>query len=147
MALASVCLAGAWALQSCDNDDLEGQPAWLGESIYEQLQQEGEYTNMLRLIDDLDYTSVMSKTGSKTLFAASDEAFDEWYRTNPWGVKRYEDLSNAQRKLLLNSAMVNKSFNGYLVSWLPAFLKRGCPSSVSVNRLIPFSNVPIQMRP
>lgn len=115
MALASVCLAGAWALQSCDNDDLEGQPAWLGESIYEQLQQEGEYTNMLRLIDDLDYTSVMSKTGSKTLFAASDEAFDEWYRTNPWGVKRYEDLSNAQRKLLLNSAMVN---NAYLVELL-----------------------------
>ena len=110
-----ICLAGVWGMQSCDNDDLEGQPAWLGESIYEQLQQEGEYRNMLRLIDDLNYTSVMSKTGSKTLFAASDEAFDEWYKTNPWGVKRYEDLSDAQKKLLLNSAMVN---NAYLVELL-----------------------------
>lgn len=115
IAAMGVCLVGAWTLQSCDNDDLEGQPTWLGESIYEQLQQEGEFKNMLRLIDDLNYASVMSKTGSKTLFAASDEAFDEWYKTNPWGVKCYEDLSNAQKKLLLNSAMVN---NAYLVELL-----------------------------
>ncbi|MBQ8867829.1 MAG: fasciclin domain-containing protein [Bacteroidaceae bacterium] len=115
IAAMGVCLAGAWMLQSCDNDDLEGQPVWLGESIYEQLQQEGNYQNMLRLIDELNYASVMSKTGSKTLFAADDEAFDEWYRTNPWGKRRYEDLSNAQKKLLLNSAMVN---NAYLVELL-----------------------------
>lgn len=111
----AACLAGVYALQSCDNEDLEGQPAWLGESIYEQLQQDGNYHHMLRLIDDLNYTSVLSKTGSKTLFAASDSAFNDWFKNNPWGVKNYESLSNAQKKLLLNSAMVN---NAYLVELL-----------------------------
>lgn len=113
--VAGICLSGVWTLQSCDNDDLEGQPAWLGESIYERLQQEGEYRNMLGLIDELGYASVMSKTGSKTLFAANDEAFEKWYKTNPWGVKSFEELSKAQMKLLLNSAMVN---NAYLVELL-----------------------------
>ena len=112
---ATACLAGAGLLQSCDNDDLEGQPVWLGESIYEQLQLDGGYQNMLRLIDDLDYATVLAKTGSKTLFVAHDSVFDRWYKTNSWGVRKYKDLSPAQRKLLLNSAMVD---NAYLVELL-----------------------------
>ena len=113
--VAGLLLAGACAFQSCDNDDLEGQPEWLGESIYERLQQEGNYQHMLRLIDDLNYTSVMSKTGSKTLFVANDSVFEEWFKSNPWGKKNYSELSLAQKKLLLNSAMVN---NAYLVELL-----------------------------
>ena len=111
----AVLLASAFAMQSCDDKDLEGQPQWLGNSIYEQLQAEGSYQTMLRLIDDLDYAPVMSQTGSKTLFVADDQAFAAFFGSNPWGVRRYEDLSLAQKKLLLNSAMVN---NAYLVELL-----------------------------
>lgn len=114
-AAAGLLLVGTCVFQSCDNDDLEGQPVWLGESIYERLQQEGDYQHMLRLIDDLNYTSVMSKTGSKTLFVANDSVFNEWFKSNPWGVRSYNGLSLAQKKLLLNSAMVN---NAYLVELL-----------------------------
>lgn len=106
----------AQVLQSCSDSELEGQPSWLGNSIYEHLQEEGDFQTILRLIDDLDYTGVLSKTGSKTLFAADDEAFSKWFQTNGWGVRSYEQLSMAQKKLLLNSAMINSPYLVELLS-------------------------------
>lgn len=112
----AACLMGtAVMLPSCEDENLTGQPSWLGNSIYERLQEEGNYKTTLRLIDDLKLTEVLSHTGSKTLFVADDAAFDEWFKTNDWGVRKYEDLTSAQRKLLLNSSMVN---NAYLVELL-----------------------------
>jgi len=116
MALAAgVALVGAGVLQSCSDDLLTGQPDWLGNSIYERLQEEGNYSTTLKLIDDLNYTGVLSQTGSKTLFVANDDAYADWFRTNSWGVRKYEDLSTAQKKLLLNNEMVN---NAYLIELL-----------------------------
>lgn len=109
-------LMGVWSLQSCEDENiLTGQPSWLGESIYAQLQKEGEYSTLLRLIDDLDQKEVLSHTGSKTLFAANDEAFQKWFEKNSWGVKSYNQLSLAQKKLLLNNSMIN---NAYLIELL-----------------------------
>ena len=108
-------LSGAGLLQSCEKDELVGQPSWLGNSIYERLQEEGNYNYTLRLIDDLDQTSVLSQTGSKTLFVAEDKVYEDFFKSNTWGVRKYEDLTSAQKKLLFNSAMVN---NAYLVELL-----------------------------
>lgn len=107
----------AWTLQSCKDDDLllTGQPSWLGNSIYERLQDDGQYKTLLRLIDDLEQREVLAHTGSKTLFAANDSAFQEWFKNNLWGVSSYEQLSLAQKKLLLNNSMVN---NAYLIELL-----------------------------
>lgn len=113
--IASLLLSGSGLLQSCSTDELTGQPSWLGNSIYERLQEDGNYTFTLRLIDDLNQTSVLSQTGSKTLFVADDNAYNEFFKSNSWGVRRYEDLSLAQKKLLLNASMVN---NAYLVELL-----------------------------
>lgn len=112
----AACLMGtAVMLPSCEDQNLTGQPSWLGNSIYERLQEEGNYTTTLKLIDDLKLTEVLSHTGSKTLFVADDAAFEEWFRTNDWGVTNYDQLSDAQKKLLLNSSMIN---NAYLVELL-----------------------------
>ena len=109
-------LVGSTVLQGCKDDNvLTGQPAWLGNSIYERLEEDGQYTTMLRLIDDLGQHEVLSHTGSKTLFAANDSAFKAWFAKNNWGVSRYEQLSLSQKKLLLNNAMVN---NAYLIELL-----------------------------
>ena len=105
-------LVGAMVMQSCKDDVLTGQPEWLGNSIYERLQEDGNYTTVLRLIDDLGQTEVLGHTGSKTLFAADDQAYAEWYRGNSWGVSKYEQLTAAQKKMLLNNAMIN---NAYLI--------------------------------
>lgn len=108
-------LMGAFAFQGCQDDILTGQPSWLGNSIYERLAEDGSYTTMLRLIDDLGQHEVLSHTGSKTLFAANDEAFQKWFSKNDWGVSRYEQLSLSQKKLLLNNSMVN---NAYLIEMM-----------------------------
>lgn len=110
-------LMSAWSLQSCKDDDLllTGQPSWLGNSIYERLAEDGQYTTLLRLIDGLGQHEVLSHTGSKTLFAANDSAFQVWFKNNLWGVSSYEQLSLAQKKLLLNNSMVN---NAYLIELL-----------------------------
>ena len=103
-------------LSSCsEKDELMDEPAWLGNSIYERLQDDGTYRYTLRLIDDLGQKEVLSKTGSKTLFVATDSVYEAFFRHNDWGVTRYEDLSAGQKKLLLNSAMVN---NAYLLELL-----------------------------
>ena len=107
----------AWSLQSCKDDGilLTGQPEWLGNSIYERLSEEGDYTTVLRLADDLGLKEVLSHTGSKTLFATNDSAFNVWFRQNDWGVNSYDQLTTAQKKLLLNNSMVN---NAYLIELL-----------------------------
>ncbi|MBR4730246.1 MAG: fasciclin domain-containing protein [Prevotella sp.] len=106
-------LMGASVLQGCKDDFvLTGQPEWLGNSIYERLEEDGNYTIMLKLIDDLGQHEVLSHTGSKTLFVANDSAFREWFTKNSWGVNRYEQLSMSQKKLLLNNSMIN---NAYLI--------------------------------
>ena len=111
-------LIGTSALQGCKDDDvLTGQPSWLGNSIYERLEEDGNYKTMLKLIDDLGQHDVLSHTGSKTLFAADDAAFQSWFKNgnNPWGVDSYDKLTPAQKKLLLNNSMVN---NAYLIELL-----------------------------
>ena len=117
VAVVTCCLLmGSWTVQSCkDEYTLTGQPSWLGNSIYERLQEDGNYTILLRLVDDLEQTEVLSYSGSKTLFAANDSAFQAWFGNNKWGVKNYSQLSTAQKNMLLNNTMIN---NPYLIELL-----------------------------
>lgn len=115
-------------MYSCSDDyDLpDKKPSWLGSSIYEYLESQKNYTNTIRLIDDLDYATVLSKTGSKTLFVADDDAFAEFFKKNDWGVTRYEDLTQQQKKLLLHTAMLD---NPYLLEMLPNLTSNGTGTS------------------
>jgi uncharacterized surface protein with fasciclin (FAS1) repeats len=84
-------------------------PENLGKSIYDYLQNDGNFTTYIRLIDDLDYAEVLAKTGSKTLFVADDAAFQRFFANNPWGVKNYEELALWQKQFILNSSMINNA--------------------------------------
>lgn len=106
---------------SCADDFLEThKPSWLGESIYDQLEMgykdengtEHTFKTYIQLINDIEYTEVLKKTGSKTLFVSDDAAFDRFYQSNAWGVKSYKDFTLSQKKLILNSSMIN---NAYLI--------------------------------
>ena len=105
----TVCL-----LSSCTKDVLIGQPEWLGNSIYERLQegievdgQKKSFQTTLRLIDDLGQTEVLAHTGSKTLFVADDDAFSKWFAENNTS---YEQLTTAQKKMLFNHSMINNAY-------------------------------------
>ena len=105
-------VASCFFYTSCREDYYldEEEPTWLGESIYGFLKEEGTYSYFVRLIDDLDYTEVLSKTGSKTLFVVDDATFDAFFKENEWGVSSYEQLSESQKKMLLNSSMLNNVY-------------------------------------
>ena len=102
--------------------DADSKPSWLGGSIYSELKnpnQErltGTFSTYLRLIDDLGYDEVLNRTGSKTVFPANDDAFQRFFSSNEWGVSSYEQLSQAQKKLLLYSSMLD---NALLLGLLP----------------------------
>ena len=85
-------------------------PGWLGSSIYDNLKNDGQFNYTARLIEDLNYKNVLAKTGSKTLFVADDQAYDDFFKKNSWGVKKYEDLSESQKRLLLFGCMINNSY-------------------------------------
>lgn len=131
----ALCLLAACGLTySCaDEYKLDDEaPSWLGKSIYSYLEEEknpkGEkvYTNFVRLINDLGLKDVLSTTGSRTLFVANDSSFQKFYENNAaqaainpkyaWAnATSYDKLTKAQKRLLLNSAMLN---NAYLMEML-----------------------------
>lgn len=108
---AALPLAVGLCLAACSDYDLdEKNPAGWGESIYNYLAEDGHYQNTIRLINDLGQRETLAKTGSKTLFVADDEAYGRFFQSNKWGVKSYDALSTAQKKMLLMGAMVSSSY-------------------------------------
>ena len=95
---------------SCKDDSLDvNKPSFLGGSIYDELNARG-FSYTVRLIEDLGYKDVMSQTGSKTLFVASDKAYEEFFKNNPWGVRSYKELTPAQKRVLFNGAQLNNAY-------------------------------------
>ena len=108
--LAALLASGSGLLSSCDKYDLdERTPEGWGSSIYSWLDEAGNYTTTVRMIDELGYREVLAKTGSKTLFVADDAAYERFFQHNTWGAKSYSDLTISQKKLLLFGSMMNNS--------------------------------------
>ena len=127
LCLTVVCGVFTACTDDYDLDDEGNYPSWLGGSIYEAMMHpenlkagmgnvlQGTFTNYLRLVDDMGYAETLSKTGSKTVFPANDEAFERFYKDNQWGVSRYEDLTDAMKRQLLYGSMLD---NAILVEML-----------------------------
>ncbi len=117
---AALLLSGA--LSGCSDDLLVGQPSWLGESIYAELERRGNFTETLKLINaqSEDYASVLKKTGSRTLFVADDAAWAEFFKNNPWGVKSLDEMTEAQKRLIFKGNMIKSAYLVELLGNLPA---------------------------
>ena len=142
--LLGCCAVGS---TSCDGYDLdEREPDWPGAdmSIYGYLQGQGNFTNMVRLIDDLNYREVLDKTGSKTLFAADDDAFDRFFKKNDWGVGSYAQLSVAQKRMLLFGAMIDNSIQVQALSSTEGPIEGNCMRRLS--SLSVYDSVPVLRR-
>ncbi len=118
-ACAALMLFGMSAgMSSCSDDLLTGTPSWLGSSIYEELEQRGNFTQTLALINDPDlsdtnYPDLLRRTGSMTLFVADDDAWERYFSQR--GITSVAELSKAEKKNLLKGAMIN---NAYLIELL-----------------------------
>lgn len=128
IACAAVLVGG---VSSCTDDMhklLTGQPSWLGQSIYEELEANGNYKTTLALINsstlaDQSYKETLSRTGSRTVFVADDEAWQRFFDNNrnlpdgnPWkNATSFENLTPSQIRLLFKSNIIT---NAYLISLL-----------------------------
>ena len=106
---------------SCEDDyiyDNKGEmPEGLNSSIYEYMVEDGSFTYFIRLIDDLGYSEVLSRTGSKTLFPVRDDAFKHFLESkNEFGVSSYEQLSVAQKRSIMNRSMLNMAYLAGMLS-------------------------------
>lgn len=122
-------------MYSCsDGYDLgDKQPTGL-DNIYGYMEEKGNFTNYLRLIDDLGEKEYLSKTNSKTVFVSDDDAFAKFYASNSWGVKSYDQLSLAQKKLLLYSSMINNPYSTTMLSSAESSGSSGSPVKGEVCR-------------
>ena len=103
---------------SCKDDYIydDREPDNLNASIYDYLKSEGDFTYFLRLIDDMGYTETLSRTGSKTLLPARDEAFERFFKNNSYGVAGYDDLTPVLKRMIMNSSMINMAYLSYMLS-------------------------------
>lgn len=126
LSLAVVCVGFTACHEDYKLDDEGNRPEWLGSSIYESLKNPdqklltGTFNNYLRLADDMGYAETLARTGSKTVFPANDEAFERFFKNNSWGVHRYEDLTDAMKKQLLYSSMLDNAILVEMMSNVPA---------------------------
>lgn len=121
----SVALACSGAFTSCSDDLLTGTPEWLGSSIYEELASRGNFTTMLKLIEHpaVNQAEVLKRTGSRTVFAADDKAWQEFFEKNaslpendPWAnATSFEKLTSSQARVLYKSNVLK---NAYLIGLL-----------------------------
>ena len=151
-------MAAMFGVSSCTPDfDLDKRfPEWLGTSIYETLKEgfkndsTGEFytfNNFVRLIEDLDQVNILAKTGSKTLFVADDKAFERFFQNCPFydgngnKVTSYDQLSKAQKTMILNGSMLNNVYQVAMLSSSPggsnsAPLLGNCMRRVSASTIL-----------
>ena len=104
-------LAACGLTWSCKDDYRwdDEKPTWLNSSIYESLKERDNFHTYLRLLEDKDVNiegvrnlkDILSKTGSKTVFVADDQAWEEFFKhnatlpeTDSWhNATSYENLS------------------------------------------------------
>lgn len=68
-------------LFSCNKakEEYYERPEWLEPPIYQQLQEKGNFTNYLKLVDKANYTQTLNGAGYYTVFAPTDEAFQSFF--------------------------------------------------------------------
>jgi uncharacterized surface protein with fasciclin (FAS1) repeats len=80
-----VFLTFIFFLSSCrkkEFDEFYGRPENLGDPIYQQLQQKGNFSKFLDCIDKSGYKETLSTAGSWTVFAPTDAAFTSYMAEN-----------------------------------------------------------------
>ena len=85
----------------------------MGNNIYEYLEQSGRNSTYLALVKNLGYEETLRRTGSKTMFPATDEAFAAYFQEhgmNGSGPELVHGLSAAEKRYLFNSSMLNMAY-------------------------------------
>ena len=89
--LIAVCAVGIFGITGCEDHQARYEnPPWLGGSRFETLEESGNYTTFLALMEKANYTEPISKQ-LFTLFVPDDAAFEEYFKSA--GINSVNDLT------------------------------------------------------
>jgi uncharacterized surface protein with fasciclin (FAS1) repeats len=74
-------------------DDYYGRPATLQPPIYQVLQQRGNFTTLLSVIDKAGYKSILGAAGYWTFFAPNDAAFQKYFTANNTTIDKIDSVT------------------------------------------------------
>ena len=79
--LIAICAVGMFGLTGCEDHQARYEdPPWLGGSTIETLEERGNYTTFLALMEKANYTEPISKQ-LFTVFVPDDAAFEEYFKS------------------------------------------------------------------
>lgn len=97
-------------------EEYYARPAWLEPSIYQQLEERGNFTDYLYLVDQANYTSTLSSASSFTAFVPTDDAFERYLTMK--GLNSIEELDSALGRNIVRYSI---AYNGYFKDELDDF--------------------------
>ena len=99
------------------------EPTWLGSSVYDWLRADGHYATYLTLIDRLGLDGTLARTGSKTLFPATDDAYARYFSAHGLNGSSPTDiavgLTRADANYLFNASMLNMAYLDKMLANVP----------------------------
>lgn len=113
MALGLMLVPTAAALLSSCQDKMKDyyeEPDWIKGSIYEILEERGEYTLFLSAVDRCDYKSLLNGRAILTVMAPNDDAMRSYLQAN-YGTTKVEDISVGELKKLVGFHLLYYSFD------------------------------------
>ncbi|MBW4889956.1 fasciclin domain-containing protein [Mucilaginibacter sp. HMF5004] len=106
-------------------DDYYASPANLGDPIFQQLQQRGNFQHLTKVITKAGYQNILSTTGWWTMFAPNDAAFEKYYTAT--GLTD-ASITDSLAKSIVKYSLV---FNGYRQDQLSTYQVAGTNASIA----------------
>jgi uncharacterized surface protein with fasciclin (FAS1) repeats len=106
-------------------DEYYAPPAGMGDPIFQQLEQRGNFKHLTTIITKAGYKDILSTTGWWTMFAPNDAAFDQFYANT--GLND-ASITDSIAKSIVKYSLV---FNGYRSDQLSIYQVSGATTGVA----------------
>lgn len=95
-----------------DKDLVYDRPSWLSGKIYEQLSNRAELSIFKECVDrHSEYKDILAKTNLLTVFAPNNQAFEEYFATNPYGYKKVSDMPRSVVRGIVEYHIIFNAWN------------------------------------
>lgn len=120
--LVIIVALGLLVLFGCEDDrhDIFKRPDWLAGKVYTQLKELPELSTFAKCLELTEYDKILDVSGSYTVFAPTNDAFNAWFQTHPtW--KRVEDIPKPELTRLVKYHIVQNPWSKNQLRQLDVF--------------------------
>jgi uncharacterized surface protein with fasciclin (FAS1) repeats len=111
LTLIGLCL---FLLAGCDPDEKQAdkydRPDWLAGKVYTQLLAIPELSTFTLCVELAGYDTIIDRSGTYTVFAPNDDAFDAWFKENP-AYNQVEDIPKEELQELVKYHLVQSPWS------------------------------------